>query len=40
MRLPKPMIRTTIATPNPIASLLRSSASGRASSPSAPPYST
>lgn len=39
-RLPKPISRTTIATPKPIASLVRSSGSGRASSPSDPPYST
>lgn len=40
MMLPKPMRRTTIATAKPMASLVRSSASGRASSPSVPPYST
>ncbi|MDQ0938214.1 hypothetical protein QFZ49_008196 [Streptomyces turgidiscabies] len=38
--LPKPTSRTTIATANPISSLIRSSAAGRASSPSGPPYST
>lgn len=40
MTLPKPMSRTTIATANPIASLIKSLALGRASSPSEPPYST
>ncbi len=40
MMLPKPITRTTIATAKPIASLRKSAVSGRASSPSAPPYST
>lgn len=39
-RLPKPISSTRTATPNPMASLTRSFASGRASSPSEPPYST
>lgn len=39
-RLPKPISSTTTATPKPMASLMRSFAAGRASSPSEPPYST
>ncbi len=38
--LPKPVSRTTIATPKPMSSLARSLAAGRARSPSGPPYST
>src|SRR6478752_7443807 len=39
-RLPKPISSTRTATPKPMASLTRSFALGRASSPSEPPYST
>ena len=38
--LPKPTSSTRIATAKPITSLITSLGSGRASSPSGPPYST